>query len=60
MFDRPLVIRLICVGTIAAIMLPVGRLLFPYLGGELSGMQFQTLEAVLSATVGFGISTIIG
>jgi hypothetical protein len=60
MLDRPLVIRLICVGTIAAVMLPVGRLLFPYLGGELSGMQFQALEAVLSATVGFGISTIIG
>jgi hypothetical protein len=60
MIDRPLVTRLLCVAMIAAIMLPVGRLLFPYLSGELSGMQFQALEAVLSATVGFGISNIFG
>jgi hypothetical protein len=45
---------------VAAVMLPVGRMIFPYLGGELSGMQFQALEAVVSATVGFGIFAIIG
>lgn len=60
MFDRPLIVKLLCVAMVAAVMLPVGRMIFPYLGGDLSGMQFQTLEAVVSATIGFGIYAIIG
>jgi hypothetical protein len=59
-FDRPLIVKLLCVAMVAAVMLPVGRMIFPYLGGDLSGMQFQTLEAVVSATIGFGIYAIIG
>ena len=35
-------------------------MLFPYVSYELSGMQFQAIEAVISATVGFGISAILG
>jgi hypothetical protein len=41
-------------------MLPLGRLLFPYVSQELTGIQFQTIEAVFSATLGFGLSSILG
>ncbi len=60
MITRPLLSRVLCVGAIAAVMLPAGHLLFPYVSDVLSGTQFQALEAVVSATVGFGISAIIG
>ena len=60
MIDRPLIIKLLCVALVAAVMLPVGHVLFPYVSYVLSGMQFQAIEAVISATVGFGISTIVG
>jgi len=35
-------------------------LLFPYVSDILSSTQFQAVEAVVSATVGFGLSAIIG
>ncbi len=60
MWDRPLLTKILCVGLVAAIMLPVGRMLFPYVSDELSGMQFQALEAVVSTTVGFGIYAFFG
>jgi hypothetical protein len=60
MIDRRLMIRLLCVALVAAVMLPLGHMLFPYVSHELSGMQFQAIEAVISATVGFGISAIVG
>ena len=60
MFDKAVVIKLLCVALVAAIVLPVGRILFPYVSHELTGMQFQAIEAVLSATVGFGIYSIFG
>jgi hypothetical protein len=41
-------------------MLPAGHMLFPYVSHVLSGMQFQAIEAVVSATVGFGLSAIAG
>jgi hypothetical protein len=55
MTEKPFVIKLLCVALVAAIMLPLGRMIFPHLGGEISGMQFHALEAVISATLGFGI-----
>jgi hypothetical protein len=60
MIDRALLTRLICVALVAAIMLPAGHVLFPYVSHVLSGIQFQAVEAVVSATVGFGISAILG
>lgn len=60
MMKPGVVTRLLCVGVVAAFMLPAGRLIFPYLSGELSGVQFQMLEAVLSATVGFGLYDFLG
>jgi hypothetical protein len=41
-------------------MLPIGSPGVSYVSGELSGMQFQTLEAVVGAAVGFDIFAIIG
>ncbi len=43
---------------VAAVMLPAGGVLFPYVSHMLIGIQFQAIEAVLSATLGFGISAI--
>ena len=60
MIDRPLIIKLLCVAVVAAVMLPVGHMMFAYVNHVLSGMQFQAIEAVVSATVGFGISAIVG
>ena len=60
MIDRVLISRLLCVTAIAAIMLPAGHVLFPYVSHMMSGIQFQAIEAVVSATVGFGLSAIIG
>lgn len=60
MLDRAILTRLLCVAFVAALMLPLGRALFPYVSQELSGLQFQALEAVVSATVGFGIYSFFG
>jgi hypothetical protein len=60
MIDRPLIAKLLCIGLVAAIMLPVGHLLFPYVSAELSRIQFQVLEAMVSATLGFGIYGVLG
>ena len=58
--DRPLIVRLLCIAVVAAVMLPLGRLLFPYVSADLSRMQFQAIEAVISATLGFGIYGVLG
>ncbi len=60
MFDRTLVVKLLCVGVVAAVMLPAGHVLFPYVSHVISGTQFQAIEAIVSATVGFGLSAIVG
>jgi hypothetical protein len=60
MFDEALMTKLLCVAFVAAVMVPLGGLLFPYISHQLSGMQFQAIEAVVSATLGFGISSVLG
>ena len=60
MIDRPFIAKLICIGLVAAVMLPLGRLLFPYVSADMTQMQFQAIEAVVSATVGFGLYGIFG
>jgi hypothetical protein len=57
--NRAIVIRLLCVALVAAVMLPLGNAVFPYVSHALDGTQFQALEAVLSATLGFGIYSLI-
>jgi hypothetical protein len=60
MLDRAMLMRLLCVALVAALMLPLGQALFPYVSHELTGMQFQAIEAVFSATLGFGLSSLLG
>lgn len=60
MIDRSLVTKLMCVALVAAVMMPAGNALFPYVSHELDGTQFQALEAVVSATLGFGIYALFG
>jgi hypothetical protein len=57
--NRALLIRLLCVALVAGVMLPLGSAIFPYVSHALDGTQFQALEAVLSATLGFGIYSLI-
>jgi hypothetical protein len=57
--NRAIVIRLLCVALVAGVMLPLGSAVFPYVSHALDGTQFQALEAVLSATLGFGIYSLI-
>ncbi|HEY7662659.1 MAG TPA: hypothetical protein VH934_06005 [Xanthobacteraceae bacterium] len=55
MAARPIVTKLLCVALVASIMLPLGRMVFPLVETFVSGMEFDTLQAVLSATIGFGL-----
>ena len=58
--DRTLLMRILCVGLVAGIMLPVGGIVFPYVSHALDGTQFQALQAVFSATAGYGLYALIG
>jgi hypothetical protein len=60
MIDRATMVKLLCVAVVAAVMMPAGHVLFPYVSDVLSGTQFQAIEAVVGATVGFGLSAIVG
>jgi hypothetical protein len=60
MIKKGLLTKLLCVAAVAAIMLPLGTVVFPYVSDQMDGMQFQTLEAVLSTSLGFGIYALIG
>ena len=58
--NQNMLLKLMCVAFVAAVMLPLGRVLFPYVSDTLDMMQFQMLEAVVSATLGFSLSSLIG
>ena len=60
MIDRHTIGKIVCIGLVAAIMLPLGGALFPYVSSDLTQMEFQAIEAVASATLGFGLYGIIG
>jgi hypothetical protein len=57
--DRDLIVKLLCVSGVAAVMLPFGALAFPFFSGLLSGPQFLAVEAIVGASLGFGISSAI-
>ena len=59
-FLQTIVTRLLCIALLAAVMVPIERLLFPYVSHDLTGIQFHAIEAVFSATIGFAISSIFG
>jgi hypothetical protein len=55
MKHAPLIAKLLCVALIASIMMPLGREIYPYLQGMMDALKFDTIEAVVSATVGFAL-----
>lgn len=57
--DRKLIMRLLCVAVVAAVMLPAGRMLLPYVGDALDGMQFKALEAMVTAALGYALSALV-
>ena len=59
MAKHPIVTKLLCVALVASIMLPVGRMIFPLVETAISGLEFDTIQAVLSATIGFGLHAAI-
>jgi len=59
MAKHPMVTKVLCVALVAAIMLPVGRMIFPFIDSAVTGLQFGAIQAVLSATIGFGLHAAI-
>jgi hypothetical protein len=59
MKDYPLVTKLLCVALIVSVMVPAGRMAFPLLAGALDHTEFSALEAVVSATLGFGLYAVL-
>jgi hypothetical protein len=51
----PLLTRLMCVALVAAVMMPLGRDLYPYIADAIGSLQFDAFEAVFSATLGFAL-----
>ena len=59
MANHPVVTKILCVALVASIMLPVGRMIFPFIDSAVSGLQFDAIQAVLSASLGFGLHAAI-
>jgi hypothetical protein len=49
------IVKVACVALVATVMFPVGKMLFPYVAAEVGTITFGTLEAVVSATLGYSI-----
>jgi hypothetical protein len=49
----PLITKLMCVALVACVMMPLGRDFYPYIEGAVGSLQFDAVEAVFSATLGF-------
>jgi hypothetical protein len=52
---HPWVVRGLCVALVAALMLPIGRALFPHVSHQIGALPFDAIEAVVTATLGYGI-----
>ena len=55
MNDHPIVNKMLCVAAVASLMLSLGRTVFPMVEGTVGSLQFDAIEAVVSATLGFGL-----
>jgi hypothetical protein len=61
MKDFPIVDKLLCVGLVATLMFPLGQVIQPYIADVMDNLQFGTLEALVSAALGYGIyATLFG
>jgi hypothetical protein len=55
MVRASMIVKLMCVGLVATVMMPVGRELYPYVAGVMDTMKFDAFEALLSATLGYAL-----
>ena len=55
MIDSVLLKKLLCVAVVVTAMVPLGWLVYPQIEHALTGLQFNTIEAVLGATLGLGL-----
>ena len=58
MGNRSVILKALCAALVACFLLPMGTIVFAYL--DIPILPFNVLEAVLSATVGFGIAELLG
>jgi hypothetical protein len=58
MANHPVILKALCAVLVGCLILPLGSLLFPYL--DIPVLPFNVIEAVVSATVGFGIAELFG
>ena len=58
MANHPVILKALCAAFVGCLVLPLGGLLFPYL--DIPVLPFNVIEAVVSATVGFGIAELLG
>jgi hypothetical protein len=52
--ENPVILRAPCAGLVGCLLLPLGSLVLPYL--DIPVLPFNVLEAVVSATLGFGMA----
>ena len=55
MIQSTLLKKLLCVAVVVAAMLPLGWMVYPEIEHAVSGLQFNTIEAMLGATLGLGL-----
>jgi hypothetical protein len=55
MFNRPIILKLMCVALVASVVFPTGRMIYPYVAHDIGDVPFGAIQAVFSATLGFGI-----
>jgi len=55
-----MIAQVLCALVVGAVMMPLGLALYPYIADQISGPQFHALEAVVSATAGFGLYAVFG
>lgn len=52
---RLLMVRVACVALALCVVVPLGRLVFPTIADAIGPTPFNTLEAVVTTTLGFGL-----
>ena len=58
MLNRSMLLKILCAGLVGCLLLPLGSMLYPYV--DIPPLSFNLIEAVVSATVGFGIAGFLG
>ena len=51
--------RVMCIGIIAALMIPAGQVVLPFVAEELGGIPFAAIEAGLCTMLGVGICELL-